>query len=154
MFRFYRYILSKSAYEIIFLFFILHEIYGYAVYALIEYLGYAQSLESYKFKSFGDALFICVLIAPILETLIAQKIPYLLLRKFTGKLYVIYFLSSILFALGHTYSFIYVLVTFFSGLLYIVLYSVLLKKDTKKAFWGVFSIHAFNNLIAVFHEWF
>lgn len=43
---------------------------------------------------------------------------------------------------------------FFSDLCYIILYSILLRKSKSVAFFGVFFVHAMNNLIAVIYDWF
>jgi len=138
MFRIYRFLLSIDTFKTLILFLFIHEIYGHFIFYVIEYFGYVSSLNSTKFESIFEDVFTSVLIAPFTETLFAQIVLYSLLKKITKKTFLVYLMASLFFASLQTYSLLYVFATFFSGLCYIILYSILLRKSKSVAFLGVF----------------
>ncbi|TDB62320.1 CPBP family glutamic-type intramembrane protease [Arundinibacter roseus] len=136
------------------LFFSFNEIIGDIFPLLADYLGYANAFESFKLGSFQEDLFVSVSIAPLIETFLAQYLPFVILRRYTQDLILIYVLSATLFAVGHTYSNWYMIATFVIGFIFIGLFAVLSKKGKYIAFWGVTGVHALSNLIAVIYQWY
>ena len=93
-----------------------------------------------------ELLFISVVAAPIAETYLLQYLPNLILTKLRVKnTFLLIVLPSILFAFGHTYFWLYVFMTFFSGLIlnYLFLY---LKGKTPYYILITMLFHAMYNL--------
>ncbi|MEI7581788.1 CPBP family glutamic-type intramembrane protease [Runella sp.] len=123
-----------------------------AIFPILAWLTNAGKVfEASNFESLTKDIIVSIIIAPIIETLIAQYLPYIVLRFFTKNLYIIYTISSIIFALGHTYNTWYMVATFFIGIIFIGLFAVLSKKSMAMAFWGVVIVHAISNTIAVIY---
>lgn len=90
-----------------------------------------------------------VLLAPVIETLIFQAAPILLLKKYSSlKPGAIILVSSLFFAVAHHYSISYVLFAFLVGVFLAYSYVLYLKKEAS-AFWVVTAIHSLRNLFAM-----
>ena len=95
--------------------------------------------------------FAVIILVPILETYLNQRLPFLLMQKwcFTKGKYGLYIaLSAIIFASLHTYSLQYVIAVFPCGLVLGYLYTFYSKKP-KIAFWTATLIHMLKNSVAV-----
>jgi membrane protease YdiL (CAAX protease family) len=95
-------------------------------------------------------LFIGVVLAPMLETLLAQVLPIYLTQKFVKwKTNVISVLiSTLLFSLGHlSYSVWYFILIIPTGVLLALTY-IIFQKRKESSFWMTFSVHSFRNLLA------
>jgi membrane protease YdiL (CAAX protease family) len=100
-----------------------------------------------KFESKYEALFIVVIVSPILETYIFQTViigKYI--RKYPNSVLHACIISAIFFGLMHYYSIPYILKTFASGFFYGVLFLVSLKK-IKHPYIPVIIAHSAFNLI-------
>ncbi len=92
-----------------------------------------------------------LLLAPVLETLLYQLLVYKIFNRFTNlkvkkNQYLLLFISALLFSLSHYYSILYIIRTFFLGL--VLMYAYFLKaENTKQAFWLVTIIHALTNML-------
>jgi len=98
-----------------------------------------------------DSLFVLsVFLVPFIETLVFQLLVIYLLQRFTRfPLWVIVCVSALLFASIHTYSALYIIFAFLSGLtLAIVFIACQQKRDYFFAFLIVMLIHAIYNFIA------
>jgi len=89
-----------------------------------------------------------LLIAPIVETLVFQMAPILILKKYTRlkSLYII-LISAAIFAACHTFSIAYIILTFVLGACLAYSYVIYLNKSVS-AFRVTASIHALHNLFA------
>lgn len=92
------------------------------------------------------------IIVPIVETFLFQYIVFLIIKRFlSSKKYffgVFMISSSLLFAVAHTYSLFYVLLTLFmGGILAYCYYIMQFRKES--AFWIVAVIHASYNVLLV-----
>ncbi|PJE47998.1 MAG: hypothetical protein CUR34_00520 [Sediminibacterium sp.] len=98
------------------------------------------------FDSKKEEFLFVVILAPLIETLIFQYsiITSLLEKRPKAYLFACIF-SAILFGLSHFYSPVYILKTFFSGLLFATLYLVVSQKK-RNAFIAVVIAHALYNL--------
>ena len=97
----------------------------------------ATSLDKDSISFFITA----VILAPLLETLLFQKIPYVLLTKlsfFNKRVIFIYIISA-----THFYSVAYIVYTFIVGLGLIHAYHL---RVGKQPFWTVVAIHSLFNL--------
>lgn len=107
-------------------------------------VGPSLAEESMFFQFVGS-----VLLAPLLETLIYQTAPILILRKYSSaRPAIIILASSILFAVGHDYDISYIFYAFLIGLLLAYSYVIYLEK-TVSAFWVVAAIHSLRNLFSL-----
>lgn len=96
-----------------------------------------------------EGVFIAVLIAPFIETFLFQHfvIKFILSKKATATL-ASCMISAILFAIGHYYSWQYILKTFLSGLLFASLYLIINYKRQNPIL-IVFTAHAIYNCIGL-----
>ena len=93
-----------------------------------------------------------VIIVPLLETLIFQKLPYFLftkIRYFRSHICLVIIISALLFGLSHTYSLNYVIYAICIGVIFMYAYVV---RVNKRPFWTVFLIHALFNMIVIILE--
>lgn len=94
--------------------------------------------------------FVTVVVAPLLETLIAQALVIWLVRKALPKSFwwpVIF--SAGVFGGGHQLSPVYLVCMLFVGLIWAFAYlSRFERRGFAQAFWSIFLIHALNNAIA------
>jgi membrane protease YdiL (CAAX protease family) len=101
--------------------------------------------NSMPFQSKTEEFVLVVFIAPILETLIFQYLPYFYLKKYRYKYTIL--ISSILFGLAHAYSKIYIIYGFTIGLLFISTYFYSIRKNLNPYLLVAFS-HFIYNLFA------
>lgn len=107
-------------------------------------------VETQKYSFFGFFLLV-VILAPIIETLIAQVLPIELINKYFSikNSLISILISAFLFAFMHFgYSIWYSLVIFPLGLLLANTY-VIFKKRKESSFWVTAAIHSLRNLIGV-----
>lgn len=100
-----------------------------------------------KFESKYEALFLAVIVSPILETYIFQTIiigKYI--RKYPNSVLSACLISAIIFGLMHYYSVPYILKTFVSGFFYGVLFLVSLKKIKHPYIPVIIAHSAFNSI--------
>ncbi|NHB67870.1 hypothetical protein [Perlabentimonas gracilis] len=57
--------------------------------------------------------------------------------------------SALIFGAIHFYSSLYIVATFFSGLVYMVGYISRANISTKHAYWIIVAVHALNNLLII-----
>ena len=95
-----------------------------------------------------------LIVAPLLETLIFQKLAYYLFSKISylnNKNILICVISGFLFGLSHWYSLFYVIIASIVG--YILMYAYLVHiRNLKKSFWIVAGIHFLVNLSALIKD--
>lgn len=97
-----------------------------------------------------------VLFAPIAETFLYQYLPLKTINYFgifedkKKRMYLIFAVSSLFFAISHPYSVAYVIYAFLIGLLFIALYyySYEIRKDGGYAFLLIWIIHTMVNILA------
>jgi hypothetical protein len=93
-----------------------------------------------------------IVLAPILETLLNQYLPFWLIQKWswTRNKYGLYiFASAIVFGLCHTYSLQYMIFAFSVGIILGYTY-FFYSKTPKTAFWSTTLIHSLRNGFALF----
>ena len=99
-----------------------------------------------------EMLILGVILVPLLETFLFQKLPYWLLVKsnyFAKHKYLIILITAPLFGLEHIYSLHYII--YATCLVAIFMYAYILR-IYKRPFWTVFGIHATFNLTVVILE--
>ena len=102
----------------------------------------------------GDNLFLLfsfgVILAPLLETIIFQALPFLIIKSFfryKKRLYVYIVVTAILFGLTHHYNTLYIVITFLFGIILGFMYYICtLRKENQVIIIAL--IHAINNLLA------
>lgn len=92
--------------------------------------------------------FSIVVIAPFFETVIFQVLPIETMIKFKTKPLLAVLLSSVIFALAHSYNIVYIITVFPLGFVYCYYYYLLRYKDKYLAFLSVVGLHAASNLFA------
>lgn len=97
----------------------------------------------------GKQIFLAVILAPLIETLIFQKWVYQLLSLVgwlkRNKILII-FISAVLFGMIHFYSLSYVIYNFFAGVLLMFAYIV---RIDRKPYWTVTVLHGLMNLFSI-----
>lgn len=100
-----------------------------------------------------------IILVPILETYLNQKLPFILMQKWNltkGKYGFYIVLSAVVFALLHCYSLQYIIAVLPGGLVLGYIY-VFYSKNPRRAFWSTALIHAIKNSVAVlallFDKW-
>lgn len=94
------------------------------------------------------AFVIGVLIAPFIETIIFQTIPFYFINKFIKhkkKFYILVFISPILFI--HTFNISYMFISYLVGIILMFMYYVAYYRK-ENAIILIFAIHFINNLLA------
>ena len=119
--------------------------------------GYFFAFLNYKFFHFNSSgnnidmlprseqFFLSVIIAPILETFIAQFILFKILRLKITHQPLLIVLGSLFFASMHYYNWLYMVVTFFIGLI-INYYYLEIQKISKYSFLLTVLLHSLYNL--------
>ena len=93
-----------------------------------------------------------VLIAPLLETFLFQKLPYVLLSRIKPiekRKYIIVLVAVFLFGLEHLYSLQYMVYAIGVGVMLMYAYVISIGRNP---FWRVFAIHAIFNCIVMITE--
>ncbi len=106
-----------------------------------------------QWNSSIEEIFIVAILAPFIETLFLQTVPYQLVSYASNQLslkvkthhFIYIFLSSVLFAAMHTYNWLYCLGAFIGGLTLNYSY-VYFKKQKFYPYLSVVSIHLLYNL--------
>jgi membrane protease YdiL (CAAX protease family) len=91
-----------------------------------------------------------VILAPVIETLLAQVLPISLTQKFVkwNTKIISVFISTLLFSLGHlSYSLWYFILIIPTGSLLALTY-IIFQERKESGFWMTFSVHSLKNLIA------
>ncbi|OOQ59286.1 CPBP family intramembrane glutamic endopeptidase [Mucilaginibacter pedocola] len=100
-------------------------------------------------ESIQEQLFLAVLIAPLLETLVYQYASNKLLLKLRiSNYYLLLFIPAVLFGLSHYYNPLYIVAMLVGGTImnYLYLYC---HTNGHKAFWWVALLHALYNLYGI-----
>jgi membrane protease YdiL (CAAX protease family) len=92
-----------------------------------------------------DKFFILIIFAPILETTFFQYIPIEFSLKYTQKEWIAILISSLCFCSIHIYSFIYVLMAFFGGVILAKYYLYVRNKNKMPILFTIF-FHALYNI--------
>jgi membrane protease YdiL (CAAX protease family) len=106
-----------------------------------------------KFDSIKEELFFVVIAGPIVETFLCQYFLINLIISLTRFLFkkesisLAIFISALIFGLGHQYNYMYMALTFISGLLYGTFF-VIIKYRKQDAFTCTTIVHALYNLFA------
>ncbi|SMO35785.1 hypothetical protein SAMN06265171_101257 [Chryseobacterium rhizoplanae] len=106
-------------------------------------------IESNNTENFSqiEKIIIILMIAPILETLIFQHILYLVLKKIKIQNDILCIvIMSIIFSSMHYYNWLYMVMTFFGGLILNNLYLYYYKHNNKYCFILTVLFHALFNL--------
>jgi hypothetical protein len=121
--------------------------------AILENLGITntillsdQQIPELTFMSF----FFSVLIAPSVETFVAQYIPIKIAKRFSLRRIVIVSLSAFVFMLLHLPVIGFMFPAFCIGLVLAWFYLIKMEKDPLKAFILVTASHSLHNLLAFF----
>lgn len=96
---------------------------------------------------------LAILFAPLMETILIQAVPYLFLKKVCKLNHdiIAVLTMSVLFALIHHYNWLYVVATFFGGLILNSFYIFIYKNnDFLVAFWLTVLLHTLYNVYATF----
>jgi len=114
-------------------------------------LPYSESINnSEELKNLNPflAFLLLVLIGPLLETLIFQHLPIIILPKIIKNIQEKYliFISAILFGLSHSYNITYIIFTFLGGIILAYYYFLSIKRK-EQAFLNIFLIHLILNFI-------
>jgi membrane protease YdiL (CAAX protease family) len=106
-----------------------------------------------KFDSIKEELFFVVIAGPIVETFLCQYFLINLIISLTRFLFkkesisLAIFISALIFGLGHQYNYMYMALTFISGLLYGTFF-VIIKYRKQDAFTCTTIVHSLYNLFA------
>ncbi len=93
----------------------------------------------------NEQFLIAVIIAPLIETLVAQFMLVETLRQKITNQKLLILLSSLFFAFMHYYSWLYIVVTFFGGLI-LNYYYLEIQKISKYSFFLTALLHSLYNL--------
>jgi Type II CAAX prenyl endopeptidase Rce1-like len=121
--------------------------------SLFSFIFFPNHPNTFRFESFRERIFVVVLFAPIIETLIFQffviekSIKYLKSNKLTAL-----FLSAILFGLSHHYSIAYISKAFCAGLLFGLLYFVVQNKGRNPILYVTIAHASFNFIGAIINN--
>ncbi len=112
------------------------------------------SLGKIQSGSLPDSIFLVVILAPFLETIFIQYIPYTMIvkrRNIKTEKPAYLAVSSVLFGLIHWYHIYFVIVTIIGGFfLSNRFFQVSIKRNELAAIISIFTIHAVSNLISTF----
>jgi len=124
---------------------------------LVSYIAYLFDIQintnPIKFDSIIVEFFGVVIIGPFVETFLCQYFLINLIISLTRFLFkkesigLAIFISALIFGLSHDYNYIYMAVTFFTGLLYSTFF-LIIKFRKQDAFTCTAIVHALYNLFA------
>ena len=112
------------------------------------YLHFNVNYNKHQNISKKELNIIAIFVAPIIETLVFQYLPYLILTKWIGiknKLFCI-IIMSIIFSSMHYYNWLYITMTFFGGIILNNLYIYYNKHAHTYSFILTVLFHALFNL--------
>jgi len=119
--------------------------------AITTFLPEPDMTGSFSTESIVLDLLIAVIVVPLLETLLFQSLIVEIICKIIKRprknLYIAVIVSSLAFALNHTYSLSYVIFAFFVGVIYALAY-YLGRYRKEGAIILVFILHAMDNLLS------
>lgn len=115
-----------------------------------------SEINDLKDEGLGIFVFIIIIVGPFIETIIWQTLPInfvqYVLNRFTNKLALVPILiSALLFGISHLYSFPYVILMSFRGMIY-AWFFVIIQNRSENATLVVFVIHSLNNLILMISD--
>ncbi|WP_416336214.1 type II CAAX prenyl endopeptidase Rce1 family protein [Chryseobacterium flavum] len=112
------------------------------------YLHFDVNYNKYQNISKNELNFISVFIAPFLETFIFQYLPYLILTKWIKISNTVFciIIMSIIFSSVHYYNWLYIIMTFFGGIILNNLYIYYSKHSCKYSFILTVLFHSLFNL--------
>jgi len=122
------------------------------VLCVLPLLSLADKLSESTNEPDVSSWILVIVLAPILETLLNQYLPFWLIQKWslTRNKYGLYiFTSAIVFGLCHTYSLQYMIFAFSVGIILGYTY-FFYSKTPKTAFWSTTLIHSLRNGFALF----
>ncbi|WP_428979921.1 CPBP family glutamic-type intramembrane protease [Elizabethkingia anophelis] len=156
--------MKKRGYKKIIYFSLVNILYGFLVSSLLDYFGINESnIGKFKFRNTTQEVFGSLIISPIFETIIFQYLIYKIIyssKVFIQKFimndedqYLIFYLSvsSILFAISHSYSVHYILLMLFPGVIFSYSFYYFKKYDFYPIS-SVFFIHFSHNLVALIYD--
>jgi uncharacterized protein len=127
-------------------------IYIYKFIEVFDIVLYPFPINAGKIRIF----FIIIFIAPVVETWIAQSIPYTFLNKvryLKERSYLILLISALFFGLNHFYSLFYMVYGFLIGIVFMYGYMVRIKTDDK-TFYLIAICHSLGNLVIFISRFF
>ena len=141
------YLIKAPAYIFILVFFFPSVLLG----AITTFLPEPDMAGSFATESIVLDLLIAVIVVPLLETLLFQSLIIEIICKIIKRprknIYIAVIVSSLAFALNHTYSLSYVIFAFFVGIIYALAY-YLGRYRKEGGIILVFILHAMDNLAA------
>lgn len=142
--------LERNSYSIplFLLLLILDIIINFSFSTIVGYFNPALLTSLDPDTSLGEVFFYTVLLGPLFETFVFQCLIINVLFFFKFKYGITLLISSLCFALDHSYNVVYVVFAFISGLFYASYYMYLKSINYKKAFLNVWLIHLLYNLTA------
>lgn len=147
------YLIKAPTYIFILIFYCLSLLLG----AITTFLPEPDMTGSIVTDSVVIDMIIAVILAPLLETLLFQSLIIEIICKIIKRprknICVAVFASSLAFALNHTYSVSYVIITFFVGIIFAIAY-YLARYRKESAILLVFIIHAMYNLSSSLYNMF
>ncbi|WP_369822751.1 type II CAAX prenyl endopeptidase Rce1 family protein [Spirosoma sp. 209] len=93
-------------------------------------------------------IIICLILAPLIETLLCQYIPMILLIKLKFNTNIQILVSSTIFSVGHYYSISYMIFMFILGILW-AWYTNYCRNNFNNCYWPVVFLHFNYNLIII-----
>jgi membrane protease YdiL (CAAX protease family) len=125
--------------------------------AITTFLPEPDMTGSFETDSIVLDLLIAVMVAPLFETLLFQSLIIEIICKIIKRprknICIAVIASSLAFALNHTYSISYVIITFFIGIIFALTY-YLGRYRKESAILLVFIIHAMYNLSSSLYNMF
>ncbi|MGH1163298.1 CPBP family glutamic-type intramembrane protease [Bacillus mycoides] len=107
-------------------------------------------------ESIIEHIFLVLIIAPFLETILFQKVTFFILQLIpyiSERNILIILISSIIFGLSHQFDITYIIAATLMGIVFNYSYSIYQEKNyndpqSMSAFWIIFWIHELHNTIA------
>ena len=147
--KIYRFLLSLKNYKLFF--FIFFSIFFInAVFIITKIFIATKTILKLNSSdiSLNHRILLSLIIAPLLETLIFQKLIFTFCRLYIKSNLICVVISAILFGLNHYNSITSIIQTFIIGIGYSLYYSILRKNDTN-AFSKVALLHCLWNLLSI-----
>lgn len=122
------------------------------IFSVLEYICYSnlQPNPILEKESLAFRIFIEILIAPLLETYLFQKLPFLITSRLKVKnMFIRITLPSLAFAICHSFSIFYVGFAFFTGIILNYMYITYKENNKSYAFIAVVLIHSIYNTISL-----
>jgi len=151
--RFYSYWSAMHPIPFTFTALLLSYLFSIPAYITIDFLDISDKAyggPDFTNKHQIEILILAVILAPVLETLVGQRLPISLCQKFipSHKQSIGILSSTILFALMHlSYSIWYFLAILPMGWILALTYTIFQRRK-ESAFWMTAILHAFKNLLA------